>query len=375
MRTPLSLLNVLHDKVRSAAVVCGVGFSILLLFMQLGFYDSCRLSATVFYDLLAFDIVLASPAYNYILDAGSVPSRRLEQAAAVPGIEKVSPLHTREIQWKNIESGRSWTALALGVRPPDEPFLDGSLNQRLGLINKPDMCLFDLDSRSQLGARNPGARTEVSGRRMEVAGQYRQGTGFIGGGLIVSEQTMARLGGAEVPRKPTLGLIRISPGVSVDATVEALRRRLPEDVVIWTRPELEARERRFWLWTKPMGLMFGSGVLVAFLVGSLILHQVLVSEVAHRLREFATLSALGYPARDLRRVVVEEAVLFSAFGFLPAYGLATWLYASLREETSLPMFMTGERVATVFALTAIMCAISGVLAVTRVSEADPAELF
>ena len=62
MRTPLAWNNVVHNKVRTAASLSGVTFAILLVFMQLGFYDVCFRSSTMIYDQLDFDLALLSNA-------------------------------------------------------------------------------------------------------------------------------------------------------------------------------------------------------------------------------------------------------------------------------------------------------------------------
>ena len=61
MKTPLALLNLLHDKTRTLVAIAGVAFAVVLVLMQLGFLNSVRLTATEVYDQLNFDVVLVSP--------------------------------------------------------------------------------------------------------------------------------------------------------------------------------------------------------------------------------------------------------------------------------------------------------------------------
>jgi hypothetical protein len=69
-------------------------------------------------------------------------------------------------------------------------------------------------------------------------------------------------------------------------------------------------EENFWLRTTSIGLIFGLGTAVAFAVGFLILYQVLSSDIARQLSEYATLKALGYDDRAVARIVVQQG-----FGF------------------------------------------------------------
>jgi putative ABC transport system permease protein len=151
-------------------------------------------------------------------------------------------------------------------------------------------------------------------------------------------------------------------------------RLLPE-VRALTRDDLGRRERQFWLKVKPVGIMFSSGVAIAFIAGAVILYQVLANEVQHRLNEYATLKALGYGERAITGFVLQQGLLFAILGFAPAFFLAIALYAVLRAQAQVPVAMTGGRALLVLLLTLAMGICAGLLAVGKLRRADPAELF
>src|SRR5436190_15744121 len=93
MRTPIAWNNVTYNKVRTAASLSGVTFAIVLVFMQLGFYDVCFRSATMIYDQLDFDLALVSAQYVHLRSANSLPRRRLYQARQVAGVASAAPLY------------------------------------------------------------------------------------------------------------------------------------------------------------------------------------------------------------------------------------------------------------------------------------------
>ena len=96
---PHRLANVTHDWRRTATAVAGLVFSIILVFMQLGFYTSTHASATMVYDLLRFDAMVLSPAYVHLMNADTVPQTRLRQAAGVPGVAAVVPIYVGPATW------------------------------------------------------------------------------------------------------------------------------------------------------------------------------------------------------------------------------------------------------------------------------------
>jgi putative ABC transport system permease protein len=154
-----------------------------------------------------------------------------------------------------------------------------------------------------------------------------------------------------------------------------MNKRLWPEAIAVTRAALSKAERRYWLNVKPIGIIFTSGVLVAFIAGAVVLYQVLVSEVQNRLREYATLKALGYDDRYVYGVVVRQALIFAGCGFIPAFVLALALYAMLRSQAMVPVSMEMQRVISVAVLTALMSLFATFLAVRKLRDADPADLF
>jgi putative ABC transport system permease protein len=144
---------------------------------------------------------------------------------------------------------------------------------------------------------------------------------------------------------------------------------------VLTIEEFMERERRFWLDNTPIGFVFGLGMALSFVIGMVICYEILSSDVADHLAEYATLKAIGYPNRYLSVVVLQQALLMAASGFLPGVGIAWVIYRILGYLTSLPMWMTPGRVGLVLGLTMLMCAGSGLLALRKAQELDPAEVF
>jgi putative ABC transport system permease protein len=97
--------------------------------------------------------------------------------------------------------------------------------------------------------------------------------------------------------------------------------------------------------------------------------------VADHLAEYATLKAIGYRNRYLSSLVLQQALLLALAGFLPGVGISWVIYQYLGYLTCLPMWMTPGRVVFVFSLTVLMCAGSGLLALRKAQQLDPAEVF
>ena len=238
--------------------------------------------------------------------------------------------------------------------------------------------MLDRRSRPDFGreeAMPPGTTTEFNGAGVELAGYFTLGTGFSYTGLLLAnEETYSTLN-----RRPTgtvtFGLVRLAAGTDAAAAASDLRRLLPPDVLVMTRAELGDRERNFWINKTAVGQFFTFGVVLALLVGAIFVYQMMVADIKKRLPEYATLKAVGYRFGYLFRVVVWQAMFLAVGGFLGGFLTSMGLYRVTAAAAQLPVAMTAERMATVFALTTAMCVGSGLIAVRKVQTADPADLF
>ena len=156
---------------------------------------------------------------------------------------------------------------------------------------------------------------------------------------------------------------------------EKLNALLPEDVTVLTKQGFIDFEQNYWRTSTSIGFIFTLGAAMGFVVGCVIVYQVLYSDVSDHLPEYATLMAMGYKLRTLLGVVVREGLLLALFGYLPAYAAGQGLYLLVRSATALPVAMDFSRAATVFTMILVMCMASAGLAMRRLVDADPAEIF
>lgn len=372
----LAWANITHNRTRTAAGVAGVAFAILLLFMQLGFYDTSYRSSTMLLDQFDFEVALRSPQYGYLRAAGTIPRRRLYQAAAVPGVRVALPLYVGNGVYQQPISRLRREIVVLGVDPRTEPFSEPVLAANVGRLAVDDTAIMDTATRADYDQVLQGQMPSVENRRLEILETYRYGTGFIGdASIVVSDQTYARLFPGLPLSDVNMGLVQLEPGADRDRVIEGLRAVMPGDVEVLTRREVEAVEQNLFVRIRPIGVMFTSGVVLAFIVGAVIVYQILSTEIMNRLKEYATLKAMGHDDRFVRGVVLRQAVLYAGIAAVPGTIGAFILYEVLSRMTNLPMVMTPARLIAVGVLAVGMSIGAALLAIRRVSRANPADLF
>lgn len=380
MKTPLAWLNLAHNKTRTLAALAGVAFAVVLILLQLGFLNSVRLTATQIYDQLNFDILLTSPQYQSISKAGTFSRIRLYQAQSAPGVAEAHPLYLDFNLWMNRDTRQTTASrrgiFVIGFPLEQRPFRLPALTGNLEHLKEPGRVYMDELSRSQFGDWRHSGDLEIGGKRIEVVGTFRMGTGFgADGDVIVGDETFRQLFPQRNGDDASLGLIRVEPGFNPRAVADDLRRRLPPDVKVFTRREIEQRERRHWVTRTSVGVIFSLGVVVGLIVGIAIVYQVLSSDIANHQAEYATLKAMGYSNGYLAGIVFQQALILALVGFLPGWTLSALLYRITEDSAHIPMRMGWELSVGILVLTVVMCIVSGVAALRKVSAADPADLF
>lgn len=384
MHTPLAWLNLLHSKMRTALAIAGVAFAVILIFMQLGFLGSAQQSATLFFDALDFDLLIRSRHYLHLIASRSFPRDRLGEAESLAGVRSVSPVYLVSDFWRNPHDGSKRVMLIIGVNPNTPVFRQDDTQEKLSLLTMPEFVLVDTKSRREFGPQDRhrfgrsdvGTETELAQRQVRIVEHFTLGTGFVAdGAVITSVRGFERIRPQLAPEQVSLGLVKLEPGADPAKVAAAMESYLPDDVEILTREQVLGGEVRHWVWETSIGLIFQLGVVVALVVGIAIVYQVLSSDVANHLPEYATLKAMGYGGSYLAAVVLQQAVALAVMGYLPGLVISEALYGLTRVTARIPIDMTLWRILFVLALTVLMCTISGLGALRKVRSADPADLF
>ena len=381
-RLPIGWLQLVHNKTRLVAALAGVTFANLLVFMQLGFLGALVGSIEVPYTQMNADLLIAASDMNTLADGGPVPRQRMFEALGVEGVASATPVYHAKLDWKQAD-GTIRTLDVFGVDPGTDAFLNADVNAHRQALSLADVALLDRKTRNvptalldAISANSP-LTFEARGRTLTVVGTFSMGGGFTADGyLIVSGDTFLRLFPQRVAGAPNYVFVKVSPGAQRDQVAAKLQAVLPSfDAKVRTLPETVAKDKAFQTTQRPVGLVFGFGIVIGVLVGVIIVYQVLTTDVADHIKEYATFKALGYRQRFFLGIVVEEAAILALFGFVPGMLVSLVLYALISRATGLALHMTPGRALGVLAGTIVMCMLSGALATRRLARANPAELF
>ncbi len=381
-KIPLAWLQLKKQRGRFIVALCGITFANFLMLMQLGFQSALYDSNTRFHILLQTDLVIVSRQAQNLGLLSSFPRRRLFQAANLSQVESVNPLYIRLGVWKSLQTKLDESILVIGFNPDQPAFNLPEVNKNLDLIKYPDTLLFDRNANGKYQqaiasiTQGQSVTTELQGHKVIIGGLYEVGASFVANAsVITSDQNFLRIFSSQSAGKVNLGLIKLKPNSDANVVVKALQSYLGDDVKVLTRQEFIDFEKKYWQETGAIGFIFSLGVTIGFLVGVIIVYQIIYSDVMDHIAEYATLKAMGFRNRYLLSVVFQEALILAVLGYIPGCLISLGMYTATRNATKLPLFMTADRVIQVLILTIIMCLISGAIAMRKLNAADPADIF
>jgi len=381
-RLPIGWLQLVHNRMRLFAAIAGVAFANVLIFLQLGFLGALTGSTVIPYKLMDADMLIYSPETNTIGDAGTIPRQRMFQALSVTGVTSATPVYTAMLQWDRKDGGSS-NLRVFGVDPNVDALSIPAIKTFKNRLLLEDIGLIDEGTRGvpkevfdTIKSGNP-VSFEVGGRTLTLEGSFHAGAGFDSDGhLIVSDQTFMRLFRHRKAGAPNYIFVKTNPALPTSIVVEEIRALLPlEDTIVETLAQAAKKDGDYQLTQKPVGIIFGFGVILGIFVGIIIVYQVLSTDVADHLSEYSTFKAIGYKHSFFLGIILEEAIILAILGFIPGIVISLGMYKGAALGTGLPMAMTIFRAISVLLGTIIMCAVSGAVATRRLAAADPADLF
>ncbi len=433
LAVPLAWLQLTYEKSRLLVAIAGIMFAVILMFMQIGFQDALFKSAIRLQSNLNADLVLISPQSTNLVGMRNFSQRRLYQTLGIEGVESVNSLYIGLGAWKIptiapdapkhaedlpevLSPGSTRSILVLGADPNAKIFnLPGVDAESLEKVKTQDVALFDQTSRAEFGRnivaqfkRGEPINREIANRKITIDGLFTLGSSFAAdGAIITSDLNFLRIFDARRPGLINVGLINLKPGTDRYAVMQKIIAMVPAESVTINRPDKQVNkakdqlnlddfkieditvddirvltapgfinfERSYWQKGTAIGFIFTLGTIMGFIVGIVIVYQILYTDVSDHLAEYATLKAMGYSNFYLSKIVLQEAFVLSILGFIPGFFVCIGLYALTRNATRLPLDMTIERGIQVLILTMIMCTISGAVSLRKVQSADPAEIF
>ncbi|MEO8269928.1 MAG: FtsX-like permease family protein [Aureliella sp.] len=371
----------------------GVGFAVVLMFMQIGFRNALidnNIQLFTLFDPHFANLAMVSQSRYNISTEQRFPRSLLEQAASIPGVSAVCSVSVERATARVMVEGhvpRPLRVIAVELQHASF-FSDQHLFARLVSADAQRGALVDTLSKPAYGFANNLAElqqqsVELNNRSLPIVGQFTLGTDFANdGSLLMSAQLLNdyfpwRSPGGMPADVVDLGLLQVAAGSKgeLERIAAQIERIAPQAIDVRPTSYFIAREQYFWANQTPIGKIFLIGTIMGLVVGAIICFQIQFTDINEHMPEFATLKAMGYGTTYFWSLILSQSFYLACLGFVPGLIVAQGMYWLLAQGSGLVMSMTWDRILLVWGLTLAMCCISGVLAIRKLFRSDPASLF
>ena len=369
----LAFRNLFHDRLRFVATVIGIVFSIVLVTVQMGLYLGFGQMVTTMIDHASADLWVMPKGTKCFEDPSLLDTRQRSRALAIPGTAQAIPVVIGFADWRT-PGGSSTPVFVIGSDLRSGGLTPWNLVEgRIESLATPNAVAVDRTYFDRLGISGVGARAEIRQQSVRVAAVTEGIRSFTTTPYVFMDIDRARAHTGTPSGKATYFLVRVSQGADVQRVRRDLLASLT-DVEVLTPAEFRERSRSFWLFGTGAGAALFAGALLGVIVGTVIVAQTLYSSTKDHLNEFATLRAMGSSRRYIYKVIICQALLSAVIGFGLAY-LVGLLVVRMTAASALPIVITPGLTVALFALTVVMCVVSAIAAIMKVTRIDPAMVF
>jgi putative ABC transport system permease protein len=369
----LALRNLFHDGVRFAGTLIGIGFSIYLVAVQLGLYLGFSSQISAMIEHTTGELWIVPKSTKSFEEAATLDASERYTAMATPGTGDVVPFVVGFMEWRR-PNGELATIVVVGTDPVYGLAPWNIVQGNLADLAQADGVIVDQTYLKELGITGIGDTVEIEGQKARVVALTRNIRAFTTTPYVFTTIDRARQYIGSGPGEVTHFMVRTAPGVDRPAVKAALAERLLPTSEVLTRAEFISRSRNHWLFSTGAGFALIAGAILGLVVGTVIVAQTLYSSTKDHIAEFATLRAIGSTSRYIHKVILCQALISAAIGFSAA-ALAALLTMKLTAEAVLPVIITPRLLASLLALTVVMCVVSALAAIAKVTRIDPAEVF
>ena len=407
--------NLFEDIPRFLVAQAGIMFAVSLVTIQVGILRGFDRSTALLIDRSTADLWVASKDMVHLELTTPIAAETVVQAQRVSGVERAEALMIRSSIWRS-NSGLITPIRIFGFDPNSRLFAGWDVSQgKLEDAQQPFKVVVDRASLKNLGQAQLGEQGKIGTLPAQIVGLSQDTQSIVSSLFIftslenanayataglntsvnctrqaqgdlncISNFDNAPLNGKPAaltpPRSLSISdpisyvLVRAKPGQDLQQLKRRLEAALP-DTRAYTRAEIAGQTRVYWSERTGVGFILSLGATVGFVVGMVIVGQILYSSVADHLREFGTLKAMGASNWVIYSVILEQALWMAILGYIPSMAFCLALGAWTQTAKGIMILITPATAGGVLILTVVMCVGSALFAVQKVTRVDPAIVF
>jgi putative ABC transport system permease protein len=368
----IAIRFLLYDKPKTIGAFMGIIISVFLIGQQTGIF--------LFLTGAMKKLVDSNPPLVWVTDSKTtnvnamalIDARVQRQIASLPGVEAVYPMVIAGASAK-FADGKTAGLQVVGTQGPS--FVGGPFFLTTGttedLINEGAITTDIFDAKALAGA-TLGTSFEINGHKVRVAAQTKGARGF-GGIYAFTTIERARYLGKISNNKISALLVKVKAGADTAAVIQNINTNI-FGVRAWTKEDFASTTVRTVLGQSGIAISIGTIIIFAVIAGLFIIGLTLYSAATDRIRDYATLKAIGATNGFITRLILLQALILAVAGYGVATGLMEMFRIGIANAGTLFYYTPLMRIIfLVLTLTISLC--GAIFAIRRILKLEPATVF
>ncbi len=363
---PVARRNLFAEKGRFAISVAGVGFAVLLIMTVLALYRGWSRTGHIFEEMPGQLWIVQQGTSDPFHSVSLLEGADLEKAAAIPGVQTVVPVLSRQMNFGPPGSEESVRLMALDAS--SGLAVTPELKERF--LPEPGTIIIENILGRQTGL-GEGDLAEFGDVSLTVADVRPAGSEVLSQFAFVNFEDGRRIFG--VGDVVTYGMVIVAPDADPAVVGSAIADGNPK-LKVYTSAEFAKSIRK----EIDESFLPVITILVAigFIVGAAVVGLTIYTATIERTREFGVMKAVGGSPGFLYRIVRSQSAMLTAAGFVAGL-IGARVVARLAAE-AVPEFATDFQIGDIGAVgvaALFMAVIASFVPVHRVNSIDPAIVF
>lgn len=379
----LALDMLLGDRARYLGIVLGVAVAAFLIGQQLAMLNGIldRITATI-RNLGGVEIWVVDAKVQFADDAKPMADSQLARVRSIEGVAWAVPLYKGNLRVR-LDDGNFQSAIVNGL--DDATLIGGPAEMVAGqlkdLRENDGIIVDEAGAKTKMAHRGPGGEliplkigstVELNDHRAIVVGICKAAPTFQSNPVIYTTYTRASVYAPQERKKLTFMLAKAKPGFRSDEVAAKIQRIT--GLGAYTNPQFREMTQQYFIRETGIVTTFVFGVMISFLVGTMIAGQTFYNFTLENLRPFAAIKAMGAGNRLILSMIGMQALLVGVVGLGLGLGTAAALAWYTRDSEMSMRFSVTQIEITVAAVLCITL-LSAWLGARRVLKVDPAIVF
>jgi putative ABC transport system permease protein len=372
MTSLLAWRNLRRSPRRFAATVVGLAFAVALVVVQIGLLQGFIDASEQVVARSGADLVVAPRGVRALEYPSTLDTRLGDRLLAIPGVRDYIEVSTGFAEYHRGSTRTGVTVIGVSKSHGFSIPFPRPTAASFGTWAEP--FIVDASSNGALGLERPGDEAEINGHRGVLSEWTDEYASYLGSPYLFADINFARAIMGTRPGHANFLFLKLERGADVQRVRKASQELLDGQEVL-TTGEFATSTSDYWLFRTGAGAASLVSACLGLIVGVVLVAQNLYTGTVERLREYATLRAIGLCGQDIVAVVLGEAFVCGGLGAL-AGALASVPAIALVRHVQAPWIATPIWAVYTMILVGTLIAMgAGVAGVRKALSADPVALL